>query len=597
MIVYRDAERLVEPRRLVHECTTLLQAMADRRTAEHSLVVRLLIDVGELETAVTDFLFPDADDVSPAVGLWRRGTMAFGRLFVASWLRHGSDRLGAAAIEALWSLEPLGATIPRSTVRLRIAEGYAYYALYPETYIAAATLFRRGRPPGTAVCVGIRSIGTSLSAVVGAALEAEGWDVLSITLRPRGAPFERRPVLTQDLAHWIERRRHAHFLIIDEGPGLSGSSICGVADVISRLGVPDRRITFFPSWWADGGTFNSDDSRQRWRRHAKFCCSFEDAWLSRGILGPKLEDLSGGAWRRRCYPNIAEYPAVHPQHEKRKYLATLPSGEQILFKFVGLGRYGEAKHARAARLAEAGFTPPVLGLRDGFLMQTFVPGRPLRLAGADAALLGRAARYLAYLGCSSNESCIAWEPMAEMIEVNVTEGLGPVWRDRLGDLGRFRPLLMAAPAVTVDGRMMPHEWLETPGGLRKADATDHGDDHFFPGPQDIAWDVAGFTGEFDLSSRAAREFVNKVESLSGDRRLRARLPFYQVAYAACRLGYTTMAAQTLGHCEDGSRMAALALRYKGKLRRSIAALGVASTSIHATSPSNGREPASRPDAT
>ena len=167
-------------------------------------------------------------------------------------------------------------------MRLRVAEGYAYYALYPETYIAAATLFRSGRLPGTAVCVGVRSIGTSLSAVVGAALEAEGWDVLSVTLRPRGPPFERRPVLTPDLAQWIKRRRHADFLIIDEGPGLSGSSMCGVADVISGLGVPDRQITFLPSWPADGGTFNSESSLQRWRRHAKFCCSFEDIWLSRG---------------------------------------------------------------------------------------------------------------------------------------------------------------------------------------------------------------------------------------------------------------------------------------------------------------------------
>ena len=74
-------------------------------------------------------------------------------------------------------------------------EGYAYYALYPETYVAAAEQFIRGRRPGTAVCVGLRSIGTSLSAAVAAGLEAAGWRVLALTLRPRGHPFQRRPIL------------------------------------------------------------------------------------------------------------------------------------------------------------------------------------------------------------------------------------------------------------------------------------------------------------------------------------------------------------------------------------------------------------------
>ena len=138
----------------------------------------------------------------------------------------------------------------------------------------------------------------------------------------------------------------------------------------------------------------------------------------------------------------------------------------MLLKFAGLGRYGSATHARAERLAEAGFTPPVVGLRDGFLLQTFVPGRPLCRADADASLLRRAAGYLAHLRrrfvCDRR---IAVEPLLEMIEVNVIEGLGTGWRHRLGDLDRFHRVLAGAPAVAVDGRMMPHEWLRTPCGI------------------------------------------------------------------------------------------------------------------------------------
>lgn len=246
----------------------------------------------------------------------------------------------------------------------------------------------------------------------------------------------------------------------------------------------------------------------------------------------------------------------------------------MLLKFAGLGRYGSATHARAERLAEAGFTPPVVGLCDGFLLQTFVPGRPLCRADADASLLRRAAGYLAHLrrrfACDRR---IAVEPLLEMIEVNVIEGLGTGWRHRLGDLDRFHRVLAGAPAVAVDGRMMPHEWLRTPRGLLKTDAVDHHADHFFPGPQDIAWDVAGFGAEFGLRERATRDFADEVAILSGDRSLTARLPFYRVAYLAHRLGYASLAAQTLGPLPDGPRMATLVRRYRRQLRLAIAALG------------------------
>ena len=42
--------------------------------------------------------------------------------------------------------------------------------------------------------------------------------------------------------------------------------------------------------------------------------------------------------------------------------------------------------------------------------------------------------------------------------------------------------------VIADSRMQPHEWLLTPAGqVLKTDSGSHGDDHFFPGPTDIAW--------------------------------------------------------------------------------------------------------------
>jgi hypothetical protein len=56
--------------------------------------------------------------------------------------------------------------------------------------------------------------------------------------------------------------------------------------------------------------------------------------------------------------------------------------------------------------------------------------------------------------------------------------------------------------VELDGRMLPHEWLITEAGYKKTDALDHHDDHFFPGAQDIAWDLAGAAVEFRMSPDA-----------------------------------------------------------------------------------------------
>jgi hypothetical protein len=101
--------------------------------------------------------------------------------------------------------------------------------------------------------------------------------------------------------------------------------------------------------------------------------------------------------------------------------------------------------------------------------------------------------------------------------------------------------------------MLPHEWLRTAVGYRKTDALDHHDDHFYPGPQDIAWDVAGTCFEFGLADGARRGFIARYRRASGDLGIARRLPFFAVAYLAFRLGYATLAADTLGRTADASR--------------------------------------------
>jgi hypothetical protein len=410
-------------------------------------------------------------------------------------------------------------------IDISVPEGFAYYALDPELYRMAARRFVAELRPSSVAVIGIRSIGTTLGAVVETELRKQGVTTRFATVRPRGHPFDRELRVDYDLAHsWLGWS--GVFAVVDEGPGLSGTSFASVSEFLGALGVRNDRIVLFPSWDADPGAFTSDRARRCWDRHRRYTVPFEDLHKF-----DDAADLSGGKWRE----SLRRWPAVQPQHERRKYLR----GDR-LYKFAGYGRYGREKLERAAHLD--GWIPPVLGLEDGFLMTRWVEGKAVR---TNAAFVEHAARYLAHIAREFRTGQPAdTATVAHMIEVNT----GRSWSG----------LLPEGEAVLLDGRMARHEWLETAGGYVKTDALDHHDDHFFPGPQDIAWDVAAFGVECGAPHRIAERYAE----LSGDRDIAARLPFYRIAYLAFRLGYCDVAADALGDWEDAARFRRARQRYE-----------------------------------
>jgi hypothetical protein len=100
---------------------------------------------------------------------------------------------------------------------------------------------------------------------------------------------------------------------------------------------------------------------------------------------------------------------------------------------------------------------------------------------------------------------------------------------------------------------------------------DHHDDHFYPGPQDIAWDVAGTCLEFGLDGEARRGFLARYVRESGDAAIAQRLPYHAVAYLAFRLGYASLAAESLGDDPDAARFRAETLRYRALLAAELVA--------------------------
>ena len=464
MIVYR------EQRSRVRTATVL-----DRIAASHGFERQM--ELGELEAGVADALCPEYDSDLP----------------VLRALRNGQWR---------------GLELPEE-IEISVPEGFAYYALDPELYrIAARRMVWEARPERVAV-IGIRSIGTTLASIVESELHQLGIPAESWTVRPRGHPWERKAAISPELERtWREWR--GHFAIVDEGPGLSGSTFTSVAAFLGSLGVPDEQIAFFPSWRSGGGSLVSKSARERWQRHAKYVADFEE-------LGrfENDRDLSGGKWQEITGMRVP----VHPQHERRKYLR----GGQF-YKFAGYGRYGRAILERARALAA--FIPRTYGLKDGFLVSDWVSARQ---PSVTTEFLDHVARYLNFV---RSRFAIAGGAvsLAEMIAVNT----GEEWPDP-------EPL---EEAVQLDARMMRHEWLETRDGWLKADALDHHDDHFYPGPQDIAWDIAGFSIEFGLEAEGEQYLLERFARLSGDCAA-ARLPFYRTAYLAFRLGYADMAGEML----------------------------------------------------
>ena len=136
-------------------------------------------------------------------------------------------------------------------------------------------------------------------------------------------------------------------------------------------------------------------------------------------------------------------------------------------------------------------------------------------------------------------------------------------------LGRALGASFALPVerpVIVDGRMMPHEWRRAKSGeLLKMDGVTHGDDHFFPGPTDVAWDIAGAIVEWRMSPAARRVFLDVYGRLSGDRP-EARLPPYLFAYALFRLACAKMTASALAGGAEEVRAAADQRRYRAFLQ-------------------------------
>jgi hypothetical protein len=539
----------------------------------HAAVVDLFVSISELVQGLADaeFAIARVDANSPRRKLGSELLVGLSQEVLRSWQR-GFGLCGALDPALLAKLTAIDCDTEITTGP---AEGYALYALYPETYLLAGLQSSLG---ANTCVIGIRSIGVGLAAMVAAALAAPA----PVSVRPIGHPFRRRIRAAPELIDGWRDRPDANFAIVDEGPGLSGSSFHAVIAWLMGQGVDLGRIHLFPSHRGGPGPNASAEMRDVWGRCRCHVADFEETfdgcvapklrqWVE-GLLGKAdvgIDEISGGKWRNHIPVSPELWPPVFAGLERRKFIASAGAGRWLV-KFAGLGETGRAKLRTAQALYKAGFTPEVVGLCHGFLAERWIDADRLdRVEPARDMLIERLGRYLGWraAGLQTEESGASAGELASMAAQNSREALGENQAEALKAWFASQPSHHIARRIEIDGRLLPWEFLVCPDGtLLKTDAVDHCRSHDLVGCQCVEWDIAGAKVEYELSDAEFSRLVECVEAGASHAVDLSLAAFMEPCYLALQLGLWTMAGQwTSG--DERARAIRAAGRYRTGLLR------------------------------
>ena len=531
--IFRDGKKTVPTRKMIGELESSLRSAS---AADREALLDALIRAGELEAALADC---DSQGSHSAAAL----TDALARAFLgeAQTIRSAHELLARLAQQS----------VP-TEITISPPEGFAYYALSPLDFSAGLRLSLA--PEDSWAVIGIRSIGTTLSALASASLEQRGAHTQRITVRPTGHPFDRVTHFTPQQERWIAslQRHGPRFLVVDEGPGMSGSSFLSVAEALERTGVPADRIYLAGSRDPDLETLRAPDAARRWRRY-----HWQSVTSQVHAKYRNHEFFGADQWRARHFRE-EDWPSCWTQMERLKFLS---SNGDTLFKFEGFGRFGREVRERSQRIADAGFGYPVENAGDGMSAYSYVDGRLLGAADLTSKILDRIAEY-----CAHRREFLASGPVCQQLPKMVAFNL----EQEFGAAPPFdlEALICERPVVT-DGQMYPHEWMRTRDGrILKFDGSSHGDDHFFPGPTGIAWDLAGAIVEWKMNQDAADRLAEKYKALTGDDPSR-RLPIYLLAYSVFRMGYCKMAAEVETGTPEAARLKKSYRLYRQAVERQL----------------------------
>jgi hypothetical protein len=525
LFVFRKSREMLSTRTLLDDLRSEIQSLSSGTGS----AVDALIRAGEIETGMED-----------------AGSAAAMRL---------SELVDELAVAACWGKPPsprclhsLGAIDYPASIRCSHPEGFSYYGLNPLDF---ADLARRIAPDlGQRVAViGVRSVGSTLGAVVAATLRLTGRSSERITVRPEGEPYQRKTTFSGPQMLWIQGQMEqlADFMVVDEGPGFSGSTFLSVARALLDAGVPRPHIVLLGSRPFPAAAPAAQ--AQEWTRFRSYIVEY-----ARHTPRDAGRSLGGGAWREVIYSNQSQWPACWTDQERIKHLS---SDGEIFFKFEGFGRFGKLVRTQAEALAQAGFSPGLQVWDKGFGGYEFLHGRPLRSADLTEDLLSAIASHCVFRLTNFPAVDSDATMLQEMMRVNLEIEFG---RQRKVDR------LQVERPVYADCRMMPHEWFSTTEGkILKTDSVGHGEGHQLPGPVDIAWDLAGAIIEWGLSPVQTDFFLSEYRRQSGENP-RNRLHGYLLAYSILSAAQCRMAAASASSQREGQDLRNIYLSHRIRVK-------------------------------
>lgn len=571
MLVYGDHREVADSRDLVRDINARLDRLNRMPPGieRHAALAAAVIEGGQLLQGAADAAFEDeqCDRRTRVTDRLAETLTNLARALCRSW------DSGFVEVGELPRFEAVG--MPR-TVEVRVPEGFAYYSVYPEAYAEAA---RRLELSGTPRVIGIRSIGTTLAAVVAAVLGTPP----PVTVRPFGDPSARKiavePALERELLDG-----DTHYIIVDEGPGRSGSSFSSAADWLHERGIPHERIAVIASHAGPPGAAASQRRLDWWHEVQRQVGDFGELWPAMterwctSLLGPldaAPQDISAGGWRTLHFESEVDWPAVAPGFERRKFLLR-QRGQPFLAKFAGLGGIGERKLAVARALHSEALIPEPIGLVHGFLIERWCDDAvPL---GASESPIDQIARYIgmrARVLPAARQSGASIQELLTMARRNISLEFGNELLAALEPWERRAENLESGTVrICTDNKLDRHEWLRTgSGALIKTDALDHHQAHDLIGCQDLVWDVAGALTEFDLDQSEAGELIDSVERWAARAVDPELLQFDRLAYLAFRLGQSRISLSTIGEPREQERIARRGDFYAAKLQHLLESTG------------------------
>ncbi|HWV56634.1 MAG TPA: hypothetical protein VNZ57_04110 [Longimicrobiales bacterium] len=549
-----------------------------RETSSHVAIRRLervilagdpadaLVEAGELEQAILDARWPNRDDWDDLATTMRALCTA-----VARNLLDSAPGARACRRESLRLLDVVQRhEIPR-TLRSRRPEGYAHYGLDPVSYARAAASYVSevgATTAARALVVGVRSIGTSLSAVVAAVCGAER----SATVRPRGPIGSRRVAAARGLREFVRActGECTDVLVVDEGPGATGETFECVNAWLRGLGVPADRIVFLGSRGGDMPL--APERRRAWYAGVR---SYRDTGHDRrpeivasrfGLADPV--EIGGGRWRR-LVPGAAILPAC-TGFERSKYLTTDTRGHRWQIRYAGLGPSRDESRVRAELLASRGLIAPPAAYDSGFAVLPWLNGTPLhRGERLGTSEMDAITRYLVGRhGTFATGRAVDVEEVVGAFLENCAAVPGIPVGAMHAVIGALESL-PAREAVVADARMQPHEWIRTRTRVAKVDALEHGDGYRGPGPVDAAWDIAGAAVEFGVPATVVRRWIRECARASRENveELARATRAYAPVYAASAYAEAVLSAAEAQDPADRRRLHGEAAFYRAAFRR------------------------------